>query len=464
MSVRERLREWLASLDENERAEIRRELEGNREGIVLYASTPIDSDSPPGLRGSTTIVTDSVPVPVESGSGPAPQTGKAIGFTELGLGKPLKITLERVYVGADQDYSGRLLVTSRAKASGAGEAATVALNWFGENLRPRTMVPLDDASAGSDVVYYSPAESADKIELSINLKFDRFDRAQWNAWREAAAGIGSLPVVIGGFAAGGAGGAAAGQAIVGVANAGADLVISLLDNAIDGRDGIAMTMDVAVARPGRLVREPGFVLLFPDNFVESWQLPDGSTADRSHWYVYDEGWAVIDDEVQPKYLEVDGANFYVDLQSGRLRHKVAGEWPGYPGWRFDAHEEVRGPWPYALVLVNGAEDDSLKKWKPAAVAAELAAEFLARESREKLPAQTAKVFSAFFDASLVQKASDLDSKISALEKSIKKANAAENLDEKEIASLTEKKALYEKQRDATIESIQTDALRELVKK
>lgn len=390
---------------------------------------------------------------------------RPVEFTAIGIGKPLKISLEQVYVGADRSSAGDLLITSRAKGTADADAATVAMNWLGEGISPQEIVPLDDAKAGTDILYYSPSETNGLIELAVNLKFDQFDRAQWKAWLDATANLGALPVMIGGFLGGGPGGAAGGQALVGVATAGADLAIELLDRRFDGNGGIDMTMTVAIYRPGVLRGEPGFVLLTPSNFVTEVIMEDGFS-------LYRDG---RDDfmympTTRKVFFDVDGAEFYVDNRDRTLRHLKDGEWGSGPGWAYRQGEEVRGPWPYVLVSLDGAEDESLTQWKPAVVAADLAAKFLNRGSDTDVPNLSAKVFTAWFDTTMVTRANSLSGDVSRVDRKIKKleedhggTEKEKKEREKEIADLREKRRLYEKQREAAIESIQSENLQRLIR-
>jgi hypothetical protein len=371
-------------------------------------------------------------------------------FRPIGIGKPLRITLEQVYVGANPDWRGELLVTSTAAPSQSSDAGTTAMNWWGRGLKPEAIVPLNDATSGSDILYYSPAESSDKLDLAVNLKFDNFDRDQWAAWLKAADKIGSLPIVIGGFVAGGPAGGATGQAIVGVASAGGNLAIALLDRAIDGDNSIQMTASISIRRAGLLSITPGYKLLTQRDFVERYTYEDGSESPRSNSYIsFEEG------SKHPVYLDVDGTRFYVHRKSGRLMHKDDGTWPNHPGWTFAKDTEVRGPWPYALILIDGTESADLAQWKPAAVTADLAAKFLNRPKNDEIPNLAADVFSAWSDASLINSAALLRRQIK---------DVVEDLDSTpNDEELKNKKALYENQLEAAIDSIQNEKLRDLIK-
>lgn len=442
--------------------------ETERERLRAVLRIHADARELDGESGDGSIATIMVGVDVETArsDGAARDTGdqvqntvpatvglvedEPVPFRPIGIGRPLRITLEQVYVGANPNWRGELLVTSTAAATENSGAGTTAMNWWGRGLKPHDKVPLNDASAGSDVLYYSPAESSDKLDLAVNLKFDNFDRDQWDAWSKAASKIGSLPIVIGGFVTGGPAGAATGQAIVGVTSAGSNLAIALLDRAIDGGNSIQMTTSISIERAGLQSATPGYKLLTEDRFIERYIYEDGSESHRLASYISFE-----DDVRHPVYLEVDGTHFYVHRETGRLMHKDGGSWPNHPGWTYEKDSEVRGPWPYALILVDGAERSSLAKWKPAAVTAELAAKFLNRPKGDEIPNLAADVFTAWSDASMVNVAGGLQRQIKDVD-----VNLDRNPNDD---ALKNKKELYEKQLEAAIDSIQNEKLQDLIK-
>ncbi|ROR66615.1 hypothetical protein [Agrococcus jenensis] len=360
--------------------------------------------------------------------------GETVKFEPIGIGKPLKVELVSVYVGSTRMRDGELLVMSTAKDPDAPAGSVVAMNWWGDGVASRETVPLHSGTAGTRVIYYSPAESATLLSISVKLKFDYFPRDVVQAWADAAANIAGLPVLIGGMALAGPAGAASAQAIVGVAGAGAKLGIALLDRAIDGSGVISMDWPLSIADPGAVAQRAGFVLLTEDNRVLTRGQADNVVAGYASKDVFESV------GVPEEFLEVDGRSFYVDGQDQVLRHAAAGSWS--EDWPFQAGDQVRGPWPYALVKAHGADDEDLKKWKPAAVTADLAAKFLNRDRDAELPELTEAVFTAYSDVTMLKRAARMKGPIDA---------------EKDDA----KKELLEKQRDALLDSIQDEKLQEL---
>lgn len=369
-----------------------------------------------------------------------PSGGKKVTpFAPIGLGKPMIISLSSLYVGratgGGASAVGQLLVMSTAKDPVDYAPSVVAVNAW-QQVAPGAQVSLDAGKAGSRVLYYSPAQSERSISLSVQLNYDYFDKALWDAWTEAVTKSAALPAFLGGLVAGGPGGAALGQAIVTVAGATAKMAISAIDQAVDGGESTVMSWNVPIASPGQPPTKPGWMILTPDNLKIEVQMKRKN--DQGFWEALDE--ALFGSEPPEKEaFDVDGLRFYVEPEDETLRHREGGTWPD--GTHFNKDERVAGPFPYALVKIDGTENRKLKKWKPAAISAELASRFLS-DGGTSLPDLAVDVFDAYANATFVRQANEL-------------------ADEMKNASAAEKK-LLEKQRTAAIESITDDNLRNLV--
>ncbi|GAA1511383.1 hypothetical protein BJ978_000977 [Agromyces terreus] len=376
-------------------------------------------------------------------------------YTPIGIGQPLKITLEQLYVGDLPLPDGELLVYSRTKNPDDGAEAAFAFHWLGQDVRPRSHPEMSDGSAGSAVVYYSPAESATKLELSVQIKFDYFPKEVAEAWRTAILNIGRLPILLGGFGFG-PGGAAAAQAIVGVADAGSELVINLIDQSIDGSEAEKMGGALTIAHPGRTEAQAGYLVLTPNDYRVVSKGASGSSVLTG--YTSNDGYESAKGAEHHESINIDGAEFFVSSSDGQLKHATDGRWPDNK--RYKQGETVEGPWHYAVILIDGAEDPDLKKWKPAAVTADLAAKFLNRSKDADLPSMTEKVFSSYSDAVMITRATELEAEI---RKATKKADSAEAAgDEKAKAKSEKAKELLQKQRTAVLDAIQNDKLKDLV--
>lgn len=364
---------------------------------------------------------------------------RVVPFKPIGLGRPMTISLSSLYVGRKSgggaSASGQLLVMSTAKDPVDYAPSVVAMNAW-QQVAPGERVSLDAGKLGSRILYYSPSQSERSISLSVQLNYDYFDKALWDSWTEAATKSAALPAFLGGLVSGGPAGAATNQAIVTVAGAAAKLVVSAIDRAIDGGASTVMSWNVPVASPGQPPIKPGWMLLTPDGLKVDVQVKRKN--DQGFWEAVDE--AVFGSEPPSKEaFDVDGLRFYVDPEDETLRHREGGTWPD--GTNFHKDERVAGPFPFALVKIDGTENRKLKKWKPAAMSAELASRFLG-DSGTSLPDLAVDVFDAYANATLVSQAREL-------------------ADEIKDASKAERKML-EQQRAAVIESITDDNLRDLV--
>ncbi len=376
-------------------------------------------------------------------------------FTRVGIGQPMKITLEQLYIGETARPRGELLVISTAKDPEDAAEAAASFHWWGRSVEARTHPNMADGSAGTNLMYYSSAEAATKLELAVRLKFDYFPEEVVEAWRKAIVDIGRLPILLGGMTFG-PGGAAAAKAVVGVADAGSDLIVNLLDQSIDGEGGVVMGGDLTIAHPGRTEAQAGYLVLTPEGYAVRSRGEGGTSVLTG--YASNDGYRSERGTERTETIDIDDRDFYVSSADGKLKHAADGTWDD--GTAFEQGDTVEGPWHYAIILINGAPDPKLKKWRPAAVTADLAAKFLSRPKDSALPSLTEKVFSSYSDAVMVNRAADLDAEITAKTKAIKKATAAG--DEAAQRELEAAKALLQQQRTAMVDAIEDDKLKELV--
>jgi hypothetical protein len=398
----------------------------------------VNSPSKPSAKGAT---------PVKPQPEDAPTVTE---FTPVGIGQPMKITLEQLYVGDTPRPVGELLVVSATKDRDDAKEAPASMHWWGKKVATRTHPNMSDGSAGSAIMYYSPAEAATTLEVVVRLKFDYFPEDVVEAWRDAAVDVLGLPILIGGITFG-VGGAAAAQAIVGVADAGSKLAVGLLDQAIDGEGAMRLGGDLTIAQPGRTEAQAGYLVLTPDGYTVKSRGRSGSSVVTGYTYIdgYESGISEHEETI-----DIAGMEFFVSNSDGKLKHTTDGKWKG--GKNYEAGETVEGPWAYAVISIDGKPDDDLKKWKPATVTADLAAKFLNRRKDSALPELTEKVFSSYSDAVMIGKAADLQEKIQKKTAEIEKAKT----EQKE--ALEKAKELLEKQRTALVDAIEDDKLKELV--
>ncbi|MFE5672099.1 hypothetical protein ACFQ58_10900 [Agromyces sp. NPDC056523] len=378
-------------------------------------------------------------------------------FTPIGKGLPFKAVVESLYVGDMTRARGELLVMSYAKDREDGAEAPKSMNWWGKKVKARSHPNMSDGEVGSAVMYYSPAETARTLEIGVWLKFDYFPEEVWKAWSDATQNILKLPVLVGGLAFG-PGGAAAAQAIVGVGGAISDLTVGLLNHSIDGNSGTIMGGDLTINQPGRPLAQAGFLVVTPDEYPVKSTGANGSSVMVG--YTSNDGYQNSVNQGKQEKVQVEDLDFYVFRDDASLRHASDGAWrqDGKVIKKFQTGDVVEGPWPYAVISIDGEADPKLKKWKPASVSADLVSRFLAPSAKAPdLPKLTERVFSSYSDALMVKQASELAEEIDALSKEIEDAS-----DAKVKAKLEKDKKAKERQRTGFINAIDDEKLKELI--
>ncbi|MCU1543839.1 MAG: hypothetical protein JWM50_1704 [Microbacteriaceae bacterium] len=363
---------------------------GRRRGVPITAG--------PQERPETNRRTDE-PAVIQGG-GVIPGTR---GFEKIGIGKPLLIKLESVYLGPDKRGKD-VLVTSQVRDPLSVAAGVMSMNMAKYDVSDRAIIDVG-VDAGSVVVYYSPAATDDVLNLSVKLKFDGFDVSRVQAVISAAAGVAGLPAFIAGGALAGPVGAASAQALVQAASAGAGLVVSLVDRLVDAKDMVSLDWELNVNNPILPRATAGWVLLHPETKRDSGkptQWGSGFTSTQSS-------------EPGQVSLTVDGDEFTIG-DDGTLRSVD------------DPTTPYRGEFPYALISVNGHAESKLKKWKPAAVTAGLTARFLQQQTDEKILDQVSDAFGAYSDVLILRDAKTISAEYDAETNTTKRAALKTKLD------------------------------------
>lgn len=368
------------------------------------------SDGANTQRGKAALVRGGEPVQPIPGSPDAR-------FEPIGIGKPLLITLESVYLGPNRRGKD-VLVTSQVKDPLSIAAGVMSMNMAKYDVKDRAIVEVG-VDAGSEVVFYSLAVTDDKLDIAVKLKFDGFDRDRIQKVITAGAGVAGLPAFIAGGALAGPVGAATGQAIVQAASAGATLIVSLVDRLLDAKNMVSLDWELNINRSTLPKAKAGWVLLYPETSAQS-----GTPGQWGSGYTSTQ--ATAPGEVA---LTVNGDDFVIG-DDGTLRSIK------------DPHTPFKGDFPYAVVSVNGHAEPKLKKWKPAAVTAGLTARFLQQQSDEAILGEVSDAFEAYSDVLILRDAKSISQELDA-EKDAKKKEA------------------LQKKLDALIKSIQDDDLRKV---
>ncbi|MFZ0531400.1 MAG: hypothetical protein WAL91_12800, partial [Propionicimonas sp.] len=146
----------------------------------------------PGGRGLETLGWDGV------AADGAPVTP----FQDIGLGRPLTVELRTIYLGEYPDAvpyfpirKGDILVTSAVKPYSEFPAASRAVHFLRKTVTPRTFLERDASKEGSPIVFYTPAVTAEAIDVAFEITVDRdIDTSLFDAVGKAAASAAALPI------------------------------------------------------------------------------------------------------------------------------------------------------------------------------------------------------------------------------------------------------------------------------
>lgn len=331
--------------------------------------------------------------------------------TRIKPGSPLSIRISSVFPGDNQHKNGRTaILTSAVRSPMLQDAKPLAMHYLYDDVRYGSLMNSRADQPGSDVIYYSPAELSEQLDVTVRLAFDRFNKATFDSWVDAAATAASLPV----FAVSGP----AGAAWVAVAKKATKFVTRVIDGAIDNDNDRIMTWRVNLSAPGRPLTKSGYVLLYPD----------GNELMPAHAEGTDD--AIVSSDGA---FEKNGEQFIV--RNGKLY------------WRDDREKAVLSGDAYVLAYINGAKIRELESWSAAAVAANLTEKFL---NANRIGDDDAlEAFKLFNDVRWLKEINAIDKEAKSLEKS---PNSAEKT--KQLKDLSVR-------REAAQKNIQDDAVRDL---
>jgi hypothetical protein len=244
-------------------------------------------------------------------------------YEGIGLGKPLTIVIESIYIGDYPDTMplvpwvdrGDVLVTSAHKAFESFDAAPRAVHLLQANAKPRTAMRAKATETGSQLVYYSPGVTGLSILFSVELSVDReLNNEIGEALGKAVTAAGALPV----FAPAAPFLVAAGTAIPIASKA-----VSMLARP---QTFFGEHVELNFDRPGVELAQPGALVLFGGN---------------------------------------DPGVFGTTYKLGKdFKMRVDGT-----GRQYD------GPAPYVVISLDGTERDELDGWSAAAASAVLLERF-----------------------------------------------------------------------------------------
>jgi hypothetical protein len=244
-------------------------------------------------------------------------------YQGVGIGKPLTVTLETVYVGDYPDtvrwvpgrQSGDVLVTSAHKPFYAIEAAPRVVHMLKPDAPRNKVLEVTATELGSGLLYYLPAVTEPSIVFTVELSVDRdLNKELGASLSKAVTAAGALPI----FAT---------QAPYLLA---AGALIPIAESAV----GLLMrpqffyteTVDLNFSRPGLAKAQPGRLVMYPEEAEQ--QL------------------------ISTTYLGDDG----------RLKMRTD-------------HTTYTGASPYVVISLDGTEEAAYEKWAAASASAALISRF-----------------------------------------------------------------------------------------
>lgn len=242
--------------------------------------------------------------------------GPIIGFEPIGIGKPLTIQIRHLYTGNKaRGFWGNkdMLVASATKGTASFAAAPRALNFMvpqsANNQNFRAVAATDK---GTPLIYYSPALAASSSVVTIEVMFSSFPKEAFDALSQAFSAAAGIPVF------------APASTYLMAGGILTKLIGGLGKSLVDGTPALKQTESIDLISPGSRQAVAQFVLL-------------------------------ISDAAQESVLERYSLN-----NEGALALKT------------DEKRPYDGEFPYAVISLDGRENDEYKNFAPtAASAAEL---------------------------------------------------------------------------------------------
>lgn len=343
---------------------------------------------------------------------PLVPTTESVPTTPIGLGKPLSIRILSMYPGSK--HHRELLVTSAVKSRTTYDAKPRAMHYAIQDVGGRLLTP-KASEAGSRIVYYSPSMLDSALDVELRFAYDDFDYDNAKKWLDVAAQAAGLPVFAVAATLGGPAGAAAGKSILYFAQNAVRVVLGALDRLVDSKNDWSSTgtFSLDFGSSGVQESQSGYVLFYGDGDNAQVLAPVGG-------------------DLNDQQFLTRSAAYKVDTQQGRV---VYADNPDQAVVEDEA---------YVLTYVNGAQEDELDGWKAAAVSAALTSKFLNVEGG-----------AANDIGALLEGYNDM--KMATMY-----AQRTEDLKKDGLSA--EQKTKLERERDAYLKYIQSDAVKDMVTK
>ena len=370
------------------------ELKKNRSKLSRFYTDLEKGIKPDSIPFSTGWLTPETALPIHiAGEKEGPEIAP---YTPIGIGKPLLVTLEKIYTGKHPfsliGQGKDMLVTSAIKGLMEQNAQAQMVNFLKPNVHPKSLFNGPGGNElGTPIIFYSPAVLEGVYFLDLSVIFDNFPEGVFNALSDALGKAAEIPV----FVSPGLKGISTSVFLIaagGLVKIAGDVGKTLFE----GSPSLEASIDLRIRSAGHPVAIAGPILVVNQH--------DAEFVKKHH---------------------VDKKSFEVVNEFGN---------------------EYRGPIPYAVIRLDGTPDDRLKKFTPMAASAAILSRFLSKESNGPSTADSLlRALQLFSDVKFRQEVDRLEQEI---EKKSKEYE--ERLQEVSDSSLREQ---LEKERDDEIKEL-----------
>lgn len=311
-------------------------------------------------------------------------------FTPIGIGKPLGIEIACIYGGKyDRFFWGAkdAVVVSGVKNAQTFQATPRAINLQAKNVEQNAYLDFSAVKDGTPTVFYTPAMDTDSMQVSLEIMFDNFGEELFGSISSLLSASAGIPVFM----------PAAGYLL------GASQIVKIaskLGEAIfSGEPNLSGTISIQLKSPLMPPTEPSEYVIYNDR----------------------------------------DSNEFLNLKVALIKRPGA-----TPLLRLVDHDGkvYKGPAPYIIVLLDGAERQGLSNFSQTIASASLLKKFYGSEDK------SGQITTVLQDAMQLYNDSTYRTKA----EKIKKQLGALKEDSEEFKSL---KALY----DAYLKNIQNDSLK-----
>lgn len=187
----------------------------------------------------------------------AAQPAAIPGFSPIGIGKPLTLAIEHVYVGRLPKigtlfkHQPDVLLTSAAKALQQFDSAPRAINRLSKKVDNRTVLEFTAPEDGTPLVYYRNAMADETTTVTIEMVADSFSQVAFDQISKLTGQAAGIPIF------------APASTYLLAGSVIAKVVGALGEKLIDGRPFFSSTLQIRFDTPGWEITQPRKALLNP---------------------------------------------------------------------------------------------------------------------------------------------------------------------------------------------------------